>query len=76
MAQQDNGKMKMLHSDEDILNARFAGMPIFREGDHVTVRNLSLGSQPDGRFVITLIRDSDMVLMGVPKALQTGDTHE
>ncbi len=72
MRQQDDGSMKMLFTDEDVLNARASGMPIFREGDHVTVRNLSLGSQPDGRFIITLIKDSDMVLMGLPKGLQEG----
>ena len=57
----------MLNNEEDILNARAAGMPIFRQGDHVTVKNLSLSSQPDGRFIVTLIKDTDMVLMGVPK---------
>lgn len=66
MAQQSDGKFRMLNNEADILNARAEGMPIFRQGDHVTVRNLSLSSQPDGRFIITLIKDTDMVLMGVP----------
>ena len=70
MSQQDDGSMRMLYSDADVLDARASGMPIFREGDYVVVKNLSLGSQPDGRFVITLIKEDDMVLMDIPKRLQ------
>ncbi len=65
--QQDDGSFKMLNNEADVLNARASGMPIFREGDHVVVRNLSLGSQPEGRFVVTLIKETDMVLLGLPK---------
>ena len=67
MSQQDDGSFKMLQNDDEVLEARLSGCPIFRQGDHVEVFNKSLGSQPPGKFIITLIKEDDMVLMGVPK---------
>jgi len=70
MGQMDDGRMRQLFTEDDILDARARGEPIFREGDKVEVRNVSIPDQPVGRFVIILLRDDDMVLMGVPKAYQ------
>ncbi len=68
MAQQDDGSIRPLHTVDDVLNARFRGEPIFREGDRVEVVNKSLPDQPVGRFIISLIQNNDMVLFGVPKS--------
>jgi len=67
MSQQDDGSFRKLCNEDDVLSARAMGEPIFREGDHVVVKNCSIPDQPDGRFVITLIKKDDMVLLGLPK---------
>ena len=67
MAQQDDGSIRPLCTDDDVLDARYRGEPIFREGDKVEVRSLSIPDQPVGRFVISLISNNDLVLLGVPK---------
>ena len=67
MGQLPDGSMEMLNTGDDFLKACLDGNPIFREGDTVEVKNVSLPGQPLGRFRITLIKNSDMVLMGIPR---------
>ncbi|MCP5006499.1 MAG: hypothetical protein GY941_21555 [Planctomycetes bacterium] len=73
MSQQTDGSIRPLHSVDDVLDARIRGEPIFREGDKVTVQNLSIPGQPNGKFVIALIKDNDLVLMGVPSGTKTSN---
>ena len=67
MAQLPDGSMKELFTGDDLLKACLDGNPIFREGDIVEVKNVSLPGQPLGRFRITMFKNDDMVLMGVPR---------